>query len=44
MVANASGLRIGSPHSSHSGGVSGRLSSSMVSSTSTKGTSAMTPA
>ena len=34
-------LAIGLPHSGHSGGVSGRVSSSMVLSTSTKGTSAM---
>ena len=35
---------MGLPHSGHSGGVSGSVSSSIVVSTSTKGTSAMSPA
>ena len=34
---------MGLPHSGHSGGVSGRVSSSIVVSTSTNGTSAMMP-
>ena len=41
MVSNAALSWVGSPHSSHSGGVSGRLASSIVASTSTNGTSAM---
>ena len=41
MVSNAASSWIGSPHSSHSGGVSGRLASSIVARTSTNGTSAM---
>ena len=44
MVAKALGSRIGSPHSSHSGGVSGSVSSIMVASASTNGTSATIPA
>ena len=44
MVRNAAASVIGLPHSGHSGGVSGRLSSSMVFSTSTNGTSATMPA
>ena len=44
MVVKAAASAIGLPHSGHSGGVSGRVSSSMVFSTSTNGTSAMMPA
>ena len=44
MVRNAAASVIGLPHSGHSGGVSGSVSSSMVFSTSTNGTSATMPA
>src|SRR5664280_792539 len=44
MVLKSASLLIGLPHSGHSGGVSGRVSSSMVLSTSTNGTSATIPA
>ena len=44
MVRKSLSLSIGLPHSGHSGGVSGRVSSSMVLSTSTNGTSATMPA
>src|SRR3979490_961138 len=44
MVRKSFSLSIGLPHSGHSGGVSGRVSSSMVLSTSTNGTSATMPA
>src|ERR1700743_566758 len=44
MVRKSSALSIGLPHSGHSGGVSGSVSSSMVLSTSTNGTSATMPA
>ena len=44
MVLKSVALSIGLPHSGHSGGVSGRVSSSMVLSTSTNGTSATMPA
>src|SRR6516162_10124314 len=44
MVRKSFSLSIGLPHSGHSGGVSGKESSSMVSSTSTNGTSATMPA
>src|SRR3979409_1779525 len=40
MVLKSASLSIGLPHSGHSGGVSGSVSSSMVLSTSTNGTSA----
>src|ERR1041384_2309558 len=39
MVRNAAGSSIGLPHSGHSPGVSGSVSSSMVLTTSTNGTS-----
>src|ERR1700693_5939811 len=44
IVRKSASLSIGLPHSGHSGGVSGRVSSSMVLSTSTNGTSATMPA
>ena len=44
MVRKSVSLSIGLPHSGHSGGVSGSVSSSMVLSTSTNGTSATMPA
>src|ERR1700730_10789031 len=44
MVRKASASAIGFPHSGHSGGVKGSVSSSMVFSTSTNGTSAIMPA
>ncbi len=44
MVLKSSALWMGFPHSGHSGGVSGKVSSSIVLSTSTKGTSATMPA
>src|SRR6202040_3736168 len=44
MVLKSASLSIGLPHSGHSGGVSGKVSSSMVFSTSTNGTSATMPA
>ena len=44
MVLKSAALSIGLPHSGHSGGVSGKVSSSMVLSTSTNGTSATMPA
>src|SRR6478735_6531771 len=44
MVRKSFALSIGLPHSGHSGGVSGSVSSSMVLSTSTNGTSATMPA
>jgi hypothetical protein len=44
MLRKAASSVIGLPHSGHSGGVSGRVSSSIVFSTSTKGTSETMPA
>ena len=44
MVRKSFSLSIGLPHSGHSGGVSGSVSSSIVLSTSTNGTSATMPA
>src|SRR6187431_1160291 len=44
MVRKSFSLSIGLPHSGHSGGVSGKVSSSIVLSTSTNGTSATIPA
>ena len=44
MVRKAVSSSAGLPHSGHSGGVSGSSPSSMVLSTSTKGTSATMPA
>ena len=43
MISKSALRSIGLPHSGHSGGVSGRVLSSMVLSTSTNGTSAMMP-